>query len=65
MAGASRLAYHGVPRILDNNGEGSEVRLRYESRDHNEDECDWSLCQKYILNNRINFNVRQVYPNKH
>ena len=62
MCGRSRLAYHGVPRVMDNRGEGSEVKERYEVAEGEMEDEDWSLCQAYADRNRINFNVRQVYP---
>ena len=63
MAGRSRLAYHGVPRVIDNDGQGSEVKRRYHDEEEEEDEEPWKLYDDYVTKNRINFNVRQVYPN--
>lgn len=48
-----RRAYHGVPRILDE--EPTQGLLE------GEDE-DWRMFGRYMLNTRINVNARQMFP---
>lgn len=60
MSGSSRLRYHGVPKILsasriswDDNGEDNRETFTY-----NYD--DWRKARTYIVEARINMNIRQV-----
>ncbi|XP_050462074.1 nucleic acid dioxygenase ALKBH1 [Cataglyphis hispanica] len=60
MSGSSRLRYHGVPKILstsripwDDNGEDNREIITY-----NYD--DWRKARTYIVEARINMNIRQV-----
>ncbi|KAF4519741.1 hypothetical protein B566_EDAN014239 [Ephemera danica] len=55
MSGASRLCYHGVPRILPTSQNQSW------GADHGND-SDWIHCHRYLCNCRINLNIRQVLP---
>ncbi|XP_076347311.1 alpha-ketoglutarate-dependent dioxygenase AlkB [Tachypleus tridentatus] len=54
MSGASRLAYHGVPKIIL-----TEERSSWESAVSNNP--DWKQFNDYLKNCRINMNVRQVW----
>ncbi|KAI9099785.1 2OG-Fe(II) oxygenase superfamily-domain-containing protein [Phlyctochytrium arcticum] len=53
MHGACRLAYHAVPRILENT-----IPSHYAP--DAEEEGDWTPFAEYMASNRININVRQV-----
>ncbi|XP_013774319.1 nucleic acid dioxygenase ALKBH1-like [Limulus polyphemus] len=55
MSGASRLAYHGVPKIIL-----TEKGLGWKSAESNN--SDWKQYDDYLKNYRINMNVRQVWP---
>jgi len=62
MSGKSRLAYHGVPRIISNTYLWEEVETKAEWSE------EWLNSPKnvlnYLQNHRININVRQVYPSE-
>ncbi|XP_031785689.1 nucleic acid dioxygenase ALKBH1 [Nasonia vitripennis] len=55
MSGDSRLRYHGVPKILYDDSKP------WNATDNSSiDRIDWQKAQSYILEARINMNVRQV-----
>jgi alkylated DNA repair protein alkB family protein 1 len=56
MSGESRLAYHAVPKIYKNNDLNLILNL-----DSNEIVNEWTDYYNYIINNRINLNIRQVF----
>lgn len=59
MGGHSRICYHGVPRII----EKSIPEDLFQVTEKNSDEEKAVL--SYVRENRININVRQVFPNVH
>ncbi|CAK9806800.1 Nucleic acid dioxygenase ALKBH1 [Anthophora plagiata] len=61
MSGSSRLRYHGVPKILS----ATTTPWDYEDLYDNNQDCawdqdDWDRAKAYILEARINMNIRQV-----
>ena len=55
MSGESRLAFHAVPKIFKNNYLNSILNFDLNLTDNH-----WTDFYNYIINNRINLNIRQV-----
>ncbi|CAF0936700.1 unnamed protein product [Didymodactylos carnosus] len=53
MTKQTRLAYHGIPKIIEDNSLSKILK--------NSDDEKWSQYWNYISKNRININIRQVY----
>nr|CCC89937.1 unnamed protein product [Trypanosoma congolense IL3000] len=59
VTGASRTAYHGVPRVVDECPSYLAPKGSGEEEPSEDDDLYW---RKHMLHMRININVRQVYP---
>lgn len=68
MTKASRLSYHGVPKILkdDNHSKWNDIDSDENLDDENDvlnifsDDSSWVLYENFLKKSRINMNVRQV-----
>ncbi|KAL1915605.1 uncharacterized protein VTP21DRAFT_6729 [Calcarisporiella thermophila] len=60
MTGPCRKGYHGVPRILESTL--PEYLYPNAECEGDNDGIDWTLFGEYMLETRVNVNVRQVFP---
>jgi alkylated DNA repair protein alkB family protein 1 len=62
MTGKSRLAYHAIPKILEDKSLSDYFAQNpMENTEFDVDESEWAAYYKYISINRINLNIRQVF----